>query len=74
MTPPQPSKLAHWIPDFCCVAPFCTLLLLSIAAICGATIGSTVMFGLICLCGKTTHWVLMPPANVRQDGDKRMPT
>ena len=69
MTSPHDLKLADWVPSFCCISPFCAMLLLAIAAICGASIGSAVMVGLICLCGKTTHWVLMLPTIVPQEID-----
>ena len=61
MTSPRNVKLADWVPAFCCVCPYCVLILLATAPVFGASIGWPAFFGLVCLCGKTTHWVLMTP-------------
>ena len=54
----SPHNVGSWVVSFCCISPFCALLLFSIAATRGLDIGATGTVGVVLLCAKTTHWLL----------------
>lgn len=50
MTSPHQPRLASWVPIFCCVSPYCALLLITLAAVFGVQVGTAVVAGLVYLC------------------------
>lgn len=58
MRPPGCYAVPTWVASFCCVTPFCALMLLSVASLFDTVGASSPVLALILLCGKTTHWVL----------------
>lgn len=58
-------KLPTWVASFCCVVPFCALIIFAIAGIVGVQIGNSSLIALLLLCCKTTAWVLNVPNSRR---------
>lgn len=58
----NPPTLPQWVAPFCCTAPFCALIGLSISGAFGASVSTPALVSLVLLCGKITSWVLnIPP-------------
>jgi len=61
MNPPIEPALPMWVAPFCCVSPFCTLIIFSISALCGASTSTPGLVCLVLLCGRIAGWVLNVP-------------
>lgn len=62
MNPSVQPPLPTWVAPFCCTAPFCALIALSISAPFGTSVSTPCLVCLVLLCGRITGWVLNVPA------------
>ena len=54
-------NLPGWVAPFCCVMPYCALLVFSVSAAFGASLSTPGLVCLTLLCGRITGWVLNVP-------------
>lgn len=68
MNPPVQPALPTWVAPFCCITPFCALIVLSISTLYGTSINTPGLICVVLLCGKITGWVLNVPARFPPQG------
>ena len=55
-TPPNSNP--QWVTSFCCLAPYCALLIIAVGVVIGSNVAVPIFGGMLWLCGKTTNLLI----------------